>query len=269
MIIQSYDQAAAFFANAKSPDKGRPLSRTDWRLFKDGDDYVIKCSTDEAVRITPDNVATLHIGQYAPRKNILWGLPKVTPVFIYKRSEGNYRVHIRRTYPTERYSKPSDFNLTGFTEFSRGGARLFDGLKIDLSNGWVLNAPSDKPEVDADARKKWLANSTQLKRHLLTVARLGGFDALVQQIMSMSTGYNTNMYRWDLPRLLDVSKNPDRLALFKAALEGDKLEEFTYLVAQSMVSCGECSDQAIQRAHINSIFTKNSVTLRVALGVLK
>lgn len=267
MIIQSYDQAAAFFAYAKSPNKGRPLSRTDWRLFKDGDDYVIKCSTDEAVRITPDNVATLHIGQYAPRKNILWGLPKVTPIYIHKRSEGNYRVHIRRTYPTERYNKPNDFNLTGFTEFSRGGARLFDGLKIDLSSGWVLNAPSDKPEVDADARKKWLANSAKLKRHLQVITRLGGFDALVQQVINAGDG--TKLYRWDLPRLLDISKNPDRLALFKAALEGDKLEEFTYLVAQSMVACGECSDQAIQLAHINSIFTKNSVTLRVALGVLK
>ena len=266
MIITSYQQAAAFFANAKSPDKGRPLGRTYWRLFKDGDDYVIKCSTDEAVRITPDNVATLHIGQYAPRKNILWGLPKVTPIYIHKRSEGNYRVHIRRTYPSERYSKPSDFNLTGFTEFSRGGARLFDGLKIDLSNGWVLNAASDKPEVDADARKKWLTNSGKLKRHLQVITKLGGFDALTLQVMNAGS---TPLYRWDLPTLVDISKHPDRLALFVAALEGDRLEEFTYLVAQSMVACGECSDQAIQLAHINNIFTKNSVTLRVTLGVLK
>ena len=267
MIIQSYDQAAAFFAGAKSPDKGRPLSRTMWRLFKDGDTYVIRNSGDEAIRITPDNVATLHIGQYAPNKGMIWGLPKVSPIYIHKRSEGNYRVHVRKTYPTERYNKPNDFNLTGFKEFSAGGDRLFDGLRIDLSSGWVLNAASDKPVVDADARKKWLANSAKLKRHLQVITRLGGFDALVQQIMS--TGYNTNMYRWDLPRLLDISKNPDRLALFVAALEGDKLEEFTYLVAQSMVACGECSDQAIQLAHINNIFTKNSVTLRVTLGVLK
>jgi len=266
MIIQSYDQAAAFFAGAKSPDKGRPLSRTEWRLFKDGDDYVIKCSTDEAVRITPDNVATLHVGQYAPRKNILWGLPKVTPIFIHKRSEGNYRVHIRKTYPTERYNKPSDFNLTGFTEFSRGGARLFDGLKVDLSSGWILNAPSDNPEVDADARKKWLANSAKLKRHLLVITKLGGFDTLVQQVANAA---GTPLYRWELPTLMNIGKHPDRLALFKAALDGDKLQEFTYLVAQSMVACGECSDQAIQLAHINNIFTKNSVTLRVTLGVLK
>lgn len=267
MIITSYQQAAAFFGNAKSPDKGRPLSRTDWRLFKDGDDYVIKCVTDEAVRITPDNVATLHVGQYAPRKNILWGLPKVTPIFIHKRSEGNYRVHIRKTYPTERYNKPSDFNLNGFKEFSNGGYRLFYGLKIDLSSGWVLNAASDKPEVDADARKKWLANSAKLKRHLQVITRLGGFDALVQQVMS--AGDRTNLYRWDLPTLMDIARRPERLALFVAALEGDRLEEFTYLVAQSMVACGECSDQAIQLAHINNIFTKNSVTLRVTLGVLK
>ena len=268
MIIHSYDRAAAFFAGAKSPDKGRPLSRTMWRLFKDGDTYVINNSGDEAIRITPDNVATLHIGQYAPNKNMLWGLPKVTPIYIHKRSEGNYRVHIRRTHiPTERYNKPSDFNLTGFTEFSRGGARLFDGLKIDLYRGWILNAPSDKPEVDADARKKWLVSSVQLKRHLQVITRLGGFDALVQQVMA--AGDRTNLYRWDLPTLRDIGKHPDRLALFKAALDGDKLQEFTYLVAQSMVACGECRDQAIQLAHINNIFTKNSVALRVALGVLK
>jgi hypothetical protein len=267
MIITSYEQAAAFFAGAKSPEKGRPLSRTMWRLFKDGDTYVVKCSTDEAVRITPDNVATLHVGQYAPRKNVLWGLPKVTPIYIHKRSEGNYRVHIRRTYPTERYNKLSDFNLTGFTEFSRGGNRLFDGLEVDLSSGWVLNAVSDNPEVDADARKKWLFNSAKLKRHLLVITRLGGFDALVQQVANAGNG--TPLYRWELPTLRDISKHPDRLALFVAALEGDKLQEFTYLVAQSMVACGECSDQAIQLAHINNIFTKNSVTLRVTLGVLK
>lgn len=267
MIIQSYDQAAAFFAGAKSPDKGRPLSRTMWRLFKDGDTYVINNSGDEAIRITPDNVATLHIGQYAPNKNMIWGLPKVSSIYIHKRSEGNYRVHIRKTYPTELYNKPSDFNLNGFKEFSAGGYRLFDGLRIDLSRGWVLNAASDKPEVDADARKKWLAGSAKLKRHLQVITRLGGFDALVQQVKNAGNG--SKLYRWDLPALTDISKYPDRLALFVAALEGDKLEEFTYLVAQSMVACGECSDQAIQLAHINNIFTKNSVTLRVALGVLK
>ena len=53
-VLKTYDDARNYFSKAKSPSKGRPLNS--WgRLYKVGDDYVVRVKTIDVAKFTPDN----------------------------------------------------------------------------------------------------------------------------------------------------------------------------------------------------------------------
>lgn len=256
--LTSYDAAKDFFSKARKPTAGRPLGVTGFRLFANGDDFVINYFALPFVLIRPNNTLRFAIGE-APA-GVVQGAVKVLPLTIVWRGRAHYRVHIRAKGNARDFL--SSYGLTHHNELRSKGLRLYDGLTIDLTTRQPVDYHEPVLQVDSDKRKEWLRKSAALKKHLKTVAKLGGFDATIAGLRS------GNLNRWHLSPMR--SARPEGVAAFVDALNGVGLDTFTRLVGEGMYR-EHYWDPSIeeQLAYIDSIFTSNSLALRKALGVVE
>lgn len=256
--LTSYDVAKEFFSKARKPTAGRPLGVTGVRLFAHNDSFAINYFALPFALIQPDNTLRFAIGN--PPAGVVSGAVKVLPLTIVRRDKAHYRVHVRAKGNPRDYL--SSYGLAHHSELRSKGLRLYDGLTIDLATRQPVGYHEPVMQVDSDKRKEWLRKSAALKKHLKTVAKLGGFDAIIAGLRS------GNLARWGYSSMR--SADGAQLAAFVDALNGVGLDAFTQLVGEGMYR-EHYYDPNIeeQLAYIDSIFTSNSLALRKALGVVE
>ena len=254
MTINSYAQAEAKFAKARNKTNGKPLGVSGWRLFKDGDDYVVNCYHTQVARLMPNNHLRIVITSDRLPPSVTSYTSSVLPIGIVRRTTAHYRVHPKRPGSSRDYMTASNWD-----EFRTEGYRLYDGLTIDLTTRTAVGYKEPELVVDTEARKQWLRDLKRVKAYLKTVAKLGGFDARYDALKA------SGISRWSVPNL----RHGD-VAIALAALDGTGLDPLVIRLAELMFLL-EYSKPTLQTqlSHIDNFFTYHSLALRKARGVVE
>ena len=260
--LLSYEATKAVFDTARKPAAGKPLG-SKWRLFKDGDEFVLNVEGSQIARILPNN--TLRFTTSVPSSSAVMGIYKVLPVIFHRRSKDHYRVHVRRS--GSHHSYLSGYGLTTYQELRTEGHRLYDGLTVSLPDRKVVDYKEPVREVDVDARKEWLRKSKALKTYLKTIVKLGGFAAAYDQLDAHTKEHD--VFRWEYAHLFSLAEGDEDLAIIISALNGGDTRLLVQRVGESMYrNFYYQPSTAEQLQHIDNIFTSNSLVLRKTLGVI-
>lgn len=249
--LNSYTQAAATFAKARKPSEGKPLLTRGWRLFKDGDEYVVYHRSAQVARFLPDNTLRLLVPAIGVSYDMPHTIHHALPMRYVRRSAAHYRVHpfVSGSSTEEHESIPD-------------GYRLYDGLTIDLTTRLAPNYREPQIVTDPVARRDWLAKSKALKTYLKTIAKLGGFTARIEAIQA-----DASQKRWTAPSM--IHSVPENVETLLAALNGDGMEHVVQRVAEDMFRASFFTPSvAEQTKRIDTIINHHSLALRTALGVI-
>ena len=249
MQLNSYDTVRDLFATARDKAKGKPVG-SNWRVFQDGDEYPLYCHGTMFGRFLPNNTFRFcYTGENQYMPPAVYSMHKIMPVMIVRRGKAHYRVHV----------KDRDLGVYPPTE----GFKLYDGMVLDLSTRLMVRYMEPKMVVDDAARTKWLRQLRATKRHLHTIVRLGGFTAMLDKLVA------TDVLRWHVGVNLLHPTSAD-LNIMSQALDGYDMPDFVEMVAKSMYA--NIYDRGCvlsQRAHIDAIFSTNSLELRRLRGVVE
>lgn len=261
-MIKSYQQAQALFSKARKPEAGKPLEARNWRLYKEGDSYTVRVAGYPVALVQPDNTLKLVLPDDTSYSQVVtFKFHEALPFILRRRSADNYRIHpVLEGW--EGRMTPTACAYTSWDEFNTKGYRLYDGLTFDLSTRTPLDYKEPKTVTDAARNLDWLRKSKALKLRLKTMAKLGVFDTIWDEFTGTS--------RWEASSIVPILHYEHaELRLFIDALNGESLDAFTRRVGESIYSDNfkkpSIDDQV---RYIDNLFTRNSLTLRKALGVV-
>ena len=249
--LNSYTQAAATFAKARKPIAGKPLLAQGWRLFKDGDEYVVYHLSAQVARFLPDNTLRLLVPATGVNRLMPHTIHHALPMRYVRRSAAHYRVHpfVSGSSMEEHESIPD-------------GYRLHDGLTIDLTTRLAPSYREPQIVTDPAARRDWLAKSKALKTYLKTIAKLGGFAARIEAMQA-----DASQKRWTAPSMIHSS--PENVETLLAALDHIGLEHLVQRVTEDMFRTSFFTPSvADQIKRVDTIINHHSIALRTALGVI-
>lgn len=254
-MISSYNAAALHMEKARNKAKGRPMKGQGWRMFQDGDEYVVTVHDTQIGRFLPDNTFMFAVnGVQAYRvAHTLSGTMSRNLPFHWAR------------YAVKAYRVDHNANMNGsawkhFTSPTNAPA-VYDGLKFDLYTGKCLNyLPDFKRKVDPERRKEWLAASRAWKRKLKVMARVGVFDGLIAAEKANLTAWQ-HRPRWNREEYLDI--------LYKAIKDGDCSVDLLRMFVASETNSWETLTSMQMYERIDKIISNQSVELRRRFGVFK
>jgi len=255
-MISSYKSAQLHMEKARSKAKGRPMKGAGWRLFQDGDEYVVTAHDLQVGRFLPDNTFMFTLtGESAYRvAHTLSGTMRRNLPFEWCRAGyKKYRVDHHANLPTRRvwehFLKPTNAPM------------LYNGLKFDLYTGQCLNyLPDFKRKVDPDRRKEWLAASRAWKRKLKAAARVGVFDGLIAQELKKRTSW-ADRPQWNKTEWLDI--------LYKAIKTGDCSVDLLRMFVASETSTWDTPTSMQMYERIEKVVKAQSIELRKRFGVFE
>jgi hypothetical protein len=178
--LRTYGCAAAFFAKARQPAKGRPLR---WaRLYRVGEDYVLQHGSITVGRFTPDNKFRFEMDAHSQRSSAVTlsqAMFRTVPFVWLRVATGRYVV--AHTYAADMKRKGA--NIWRWT-LDEGGTPVFNGLTFDLDTGEPLN-PRPRhttQQVDTEQRLEWLRGLRKFKRAIHVRRKLGVLDKLMDEV---------------------------------------------------------------------------------------
>ena len=255
-MISSYQAAQEHMSRARNKDKGRPMKGEGWRLFEDGDQYVVKLYDREVGRFHPDNTFVFSlsgIAAYPVAQSLSATMHRNLPFRWVRFAKAKYRVEHTNNIPVTHwyahFNKPTN------------APEVYIGLSFDLFTGKCLNyKPDYKPKIDPVRRKAWLAASKAWKRKLKTMARLGVFDTLIAAEAADRTPYSQRA-NWGHDYHLDI--------LYNAIKDGDcNTDLLRMLVASMYTPWGPLSSDDVYE-RIEKLVASHSTELRKRFGVFK
>ena len=254
-VFTSYAQTAEFFAKARKKEAGRPIGPSGWRLYKDGEEYVVTIHDKHIARIMPNNTLVMQIN--TALAGVVMVVQHVLPILIHRRGKDHYRLHIRK-----QGGRPQDlkaYGLTNWAELRTNGLRLYEGLTIDLNTRQPVDYREPVQLVDTDKRKVWLSQSRRIKRILKTIAKMEGFQPRIDKL----TGN-----RWTYTSLHSAGEADIQIII--DAMLNDNIEPLIQRMAETFHRHAyfKLSTEDMERI-IDNIFTSNSLALRKALGVIE
>lgn len=255
-MISSYKAAQLHMEKARSKAKGRPMKGTGWRLYQDGDEYVVAVYDVQVGRFLSDNtfMFTLTGNTAHPVAQTLSGtmhrnLPFHWVRYAFKAYRVDHILNLPDRYVWAHFQKPTN------------APAVYDGLKFDLTTGRCLNPrPDHKREADPERRKEWLAASRAWKRKLKVIARIGGLDGLIAAEKANPTTW-PDRPRWGLDEWLDI--------LYKAIKDGDCGVDLLRMFVASETHTWETPTSMQVYERIVKIVSNQSVELRHRFGVFK
>jgi hypothetical protein len=254
-MISSYNAAALHMDKARNKAKGRPMKGAGWRLFQDGDEYVVTVQDTQIGRFLPDNTFMFAVNglQAYPVSYTLGSTMHRNLPFHWARVANKvYRVDHEANMTTQvwdHFQQPTN------------APQVYDGLKFDLTTGRCLNyKPDYKREVDLDRRKEWLAAVRSWKRKLKVIARIGGLDGLIAQEKANLTAWQHRPL-WNREEYLDI--------LYKAIKDGDCSVDLLRMFIASETKSWETPTSMQMYERIDKIIGNQSVELRRRFGVFK
>lgn len=186
--ITSYDDAVRFFSRAKSPAAGRPFKS--WgRMFKEGNDFVIKIQSQPVLKITPDNKISFVIDGPTGRNysnTLSSGIHRAVPLLWIRIGKGRYRVghtKILDQITNKRREESKDKWANPWRVLYEEGQELYKDITFDLITGECVNPQRDLlKSVQPEMRTEWLRKLRKFKRNVKLRAKLGAIDGMIAQM---------------------------------------------------------------------------------------
>ena len=186
--IITYGWCKAHYANVRSPVMGKPMLSSSYRLFREGNDYVIKIGWRGTIweplcRITPNNTLVFE----APLDRMLHNncslsniLVKITGIHFTRWKKGMYRLGSEKEAATKSTST-SPWCPEKWEWLHSKAPLYFNGIKFNLDTGKCLNGkPDPTKKVIPEKRKEWLRDLKRYKRGLKTRAKVGALQTYIQ-----------------------------------------------------------------------------------------
>ena len=254
-----YADFADNYKKCRNAEKGRPINN--WaRLFKDGNDYVVKLmyytgSSPELFRVSRSEVVTFNM----PLENLLQStqtlvssLHRVAPFRVDRKRKGIYTI--------APFYTPTSWSLATSPEY-------FNGIEFNIKTGECLNPrPNMMHTVIPKVRKTWLADVKRFKKGLKIRAKVGALDGFIAQVMKERETTTHWSYKHNLP-------NWDDSEVVKRLLRCMRAEEYTPDMLHLMVAsvCMGWRTTEITRQmvlnNVDSVFDRHSIAFRKAYGV--
>lgn len=191
-----YQECERRFKTARWPEKGKPINGFygNPRIFKRGDDYVIRRWQRDLALVHPDGTATLFFQtSMDASKTVLpyqfWIVDMLGLCQLYLR-RGTYLL-----YKPDHWHTPGEQATTSWGHTYRSvdyvtlkkqtERTLFNGARVDLSSGQILN-PSDRPAAAPNktknqaAAKAWSAKVREFNRIVKVSAKMGLYDEMTE-----------------------------------------------------------------------------------------
>lgn len=206
--IDSYEKARAVCKTARNKVIGKPLNSTGYRLKQDGEDYVIWRGDDyfytgDICRIHPDNTLTFVLTPeklYQNNVSLSQMVGKLTPLDLYRKRTGIYRVG--KSYSALWVGAKKEFGMEPMWPDSKyydwykdvrqcvdseikDMPEYFQGMRFDLNTLKCLNPKpnlTDPNNIDAEARKQWIADCRTFRRNIKTWNRMGALAGTIGEI---------------------------------------------------------------------------------------
>jgi hypothetical protein len=174
-MIASYADAEAVFAKVRDPGRGKPLRLPTYRLFKDGDEFLVRASYKYVAKIYRNNTIEVFIPKHTPSYLLTTVLPQIIPVKVGWNGRKIAFMHTGKSILIPHYK----------------------GLTFDMLTGECVSQPPTKLNVNKDKRKEYLRDLRVFKRQFETRLKLGVFNAIAAQIMAEKPELWTLRVRWD------------------------------------------------------------------------
>jgi hypothetical protein len=242
MTITTYAKAAAHMERARSVAKGRPMARSGWRMFKDGDEYVVTVYDTQVGRFLPNNtfLFTMSTEHAYSVQNTLSAIMQMNIPFYWRRkSKMRYCVlHIQQC----KHGYYTDMKSPDTPEY-------YEGIAFDLTTGECLNKRERAPvRTIAEKQKEWLAAKRKWLTVMRTIARIGGFDDLLRDPRTSYIG------PWSKPaqlhRLYEIIRDCD----------------CSPAVVKMFVASGYATNASEVMNNVESIVRMNTLELRKKFG---
>jgi hypothetical protein len=191
-IIESYNNAVNFFATAKNKENGKPILSFA-RMFQRGEDYTIHIGNQMIAKISPDNTLEYcaSLDEYRNvHTTISSSLDRVIDVKSIRVGKNKYRIgHVKWL---GRIKTPWGSETHNWQKLRSEGQEYFQGVKIDLHSGEVINPRADmSATINPENRKTWLRALRSFKNGIHVRQKLGVFDGLINEMQL------ANANRWD------------------------------------------------------------------------
>lgn len=205
--LTSYTQAKTFFERGRTPDKGRHLKN--WaRLHAvplEGGSvaYEVRASSAPIVRFLPDNTLEFVCDMQTARSNSITlsqALQRAVPFYWIRVATGRYRVqHIMQMKYTESSYNAEHWYEDGH-ELRTKAPEFFEGIKFNLDTGECLNRQPDLLDnVNPKVRAEWLRDLKAFKKQVAVRAKVGAFDALLQETYQAQVNRKWEKPDWHKP----------------------------------------------------------------------
>lgn len=254
-LIKSYADAAAVFAKARKPERGKPLDSL-FRLMREknerGDIYHLCWGTPQKLMasIHPDNTAEIYMPKGIPWYVFGRTLPTTIPfVATYSRKKGVSAVIHTGV-------------LSDFSSWPKEDTHEhYPGIRFNMETGECVSTKPPPLTVNTDRRKEWLRDLRVFKKQFELRVKLGVIDGMVYK-----AGDYLPFPRWDLN--VDWG-GPDALGLlFNDIKNGAPSTELLKLFVRHVFSMPYITpDTATTKLVFNRVLTSQSINLRKMYGV--
>lgn len=174
-LIKSYADAAAVFAKARKPERGKPLDSL-FRLMREknerGDIYHLCWGTPRKLMATihPDNTAEIYMPKGIPWYVFGRTLPTIIPFeATYSRKKGaSVVIHTN--------------NVIERGAWGMGLHEYYPGIRFNMETGACISTKPPPPTINKDRRKEWLRDLRVFKKQFELRVKLGVIDGLIKQV---------------------------------------------------------------------------------------
>lgn len=254
-LISNYADAAAVFAKARKPERGKPLYHL-FRLMREknenGDIYHLYWGSPQKLMasIHPDNTAEIY-------------MPKRVPWYVFGRTLPTI-IPFEATY-SHKKGASAVIHTNNVIERGAWGMGLhehYPGIRFNMETGECVSTKPPPPTVNKDKRKEWLRDLRVFRKQFELRAKLGVIDGLIKQEADKKEPRRAMRVSWDTSHATIISNDMKR---------GAPSTEFLRLIVRHELSGAQlyyCTPNAQHvQSSFNRVLTKLSTDLRKLYGV--
>lgn len=254
-MISNYADAAAVFAKARKPERGKPLDSL-FRLMREknghGDIYHLYWGTPQKLMATihPDNTAEIYMPKGIPWYVFGRTLPTIIPfVATYSRKKGASAVIHTRV-------------LSDFSPWPKEDTHEhYPGIRFNMETGACISTKPPPPTINKDRRKEWLRDLRVFKKQFALRVKLGVIDGMISK-----AGDYLPFPKWDLRVGWDGS-DALRLLFINIKNGAPSTALLNLFVGHVFSMPYTTPDTATVELLFNRVLTSQSINLRKMYGV--
>lgn len=205
-MIQSYTDAVRLFQTARDKEKGKPL-RSFANMTLDAGVYVISIHGQAIAKVHPDNTLEYIASStlYRDRHNtISMSFHHVVPMQSVRVSTNKYRIgHVKWmgnkevTYQQYGTGGTATYVRNNWEKLRSEGQEYFEGVRIDLHSGEVINPREDMTtNIIPENRKTWLRALRNFRNGIIVRSKIGVFDGMIAEMgLANASKWNSHV-KW-------------------------------------------------------------------------